>query len=186
MGAARSPPENNRSPCTGVIPRSRHARLQKLTELSYGWKLHLSSQHKQHQDQGHTESTNITKTNDLNDIPLSCPSSENVTKYFFYCFLNFVRPPNPLNFFTCFCKSLFELFFFSCWQYKHFRYSYRQMSLLKSAHFPNCLTSWKIDIPQIFLQISLLIALFEHPSVIAFLSVRHKKKQGTLVSPTFL
>lgn len=108
VGAAQSPPEKNRSPCSGVIPRSR---LQKITEPSHRWKIHPSPQHKQHQDQGHPGATNINRTNDLY-VPLSCPSSEIVTKYFFHCFLNSVRPPNPLNFFTCFCKSLLELLCF--------------------------------------------------------------------------
>lgn len=123
VGAAQSCPENKRSPCRGVILRSGHAKLQKLTESSHGWKL---------------RGTNITKTSDL-CIPLSCPSSEIVTKYFFHCFLNFVRLPNRLNFFTCFCKSLFELLCFFLLTVQAFQILLKVWSFPK---LPDFLENW--------------------------------------------
>lgn len=78
------------------------------------------------------------QTNDLY-IPLSCPSSENVTKYFFHCFLNFVRPPNPLNFFTCFCKSLFELLCFFLLTVEAFQIFLQANESLKIWSFPKLL-----------------------------------------------
>lgn len=157
--------------------------LQELAEPSHGLKLHPSTRSMR------THCTLRAQTSPRPVVFIFCCLiffQKLLLKHFLHCFLNFFRPLNTLNFFAHFCKWLFGLPYSFLLTFPAFQIFLQITVLLKVWSFPKLpgfLETWHSS--NAFTN---LVNRFirTHPSMITFLFASHKKKQCTLVWPTFV